>query len=216
MSERVRLFRAIPAGLALLLLAGATPALAQGQITTNTSVSNSSSEHDGIGVGIKAGPLFSNINSDVISSPLDTRTGWIGGLFFGGNRPGIVGVGADVLYARKKVGTPAGDLTFDYLEVPVYLRVNAGTRSLNGFNVYGLVGPAFDFRLKGKLNFEDSPADQMQEIDVGVTAGAGIEITRFIVEGRYTQGFRNLGKDLTQNDKITTKSFAVMFGVRFN
>ena len=215
MCERVRVLRAIPAGLALVLLLGATPALAQGQITTTTTVSNSSG-HGGIGFGIKAGPLFSNLNSDVITSPLDTRTGWIGGVFIGGNRPGILGVGVDVLFARKKVGTPTGDVTLDYLEVPVLLRVNAGTRSLNGVNVYGVVGPAFDFRLKGELNFEESPEAQMQEIDLGLTAGAGVEITRFVIEGRYTKGFRNLGKDLTQNEKITTQSFAVMFGVRFN
>ena len=212
MSVRVRFLRALSAGLFLLL--ASSPALAQGQVTTTTTIS--SSEHEGIGFGVKAGPLFSSLDSNVVTSPLDTRTGWIGGFFIGGNRPGVVGVAVDVLFARKKVGTPSGDVTFDYLEVPVLLRVNGGSSSLGGVNVFGVVGPAFDFRLKGKLNFEDSPDAQMQEIDVGVSAGAGVEITRFIIEGRYTKGFRNLGKDLTQNEKITTQSFAVMFGVRFN
>ncbi len=216
MSVRVRSLGLVSAATGLLLLLAPSAARAQGQVTTTTTISSSSSEHEGLGFGIKAGPLFSSIDSNIVTSPLDTRTGWIGGFFIGGNRPGVLGVQADVLYARKKVGTPTGDVTFDYLEVPVLLRVNAGGANLGGVNVYGVVGPAFDFRLKGKLNFDQSPGAQMQEIDVGVSAGAGVEISRFIIEGRYTKGLRNLGKDLTQNEKITTQSFGVMVGVRFN
>lgn len=213
MRVRVRLLLSAARILAGLLLS-ASAASAQGQITTTTSVS--SSEHEGIGIGIKAGPLFSSLNSNVVTDPLDTRTGWIGGLFIGGNRPGIVGVGVDILYARKKVGTPDGDVTLDYLDIPVLLRINGGSSGLGGVNVYGVVGPDFEFRLKGKLNFDESLGAQMQAVDVGIAAGAGVEITRFIIEGRYTRGFRNLGKDFTANEKITTQSFAVMLGVRFN
>jgi hypothetical protein len=214
MRVRVRLFSVLSIWIAVLLFAAST-ASAQGQITTTTSVSTSD-DHGGIGVGIKGGPLFSSLNSDVVSSPLDTRTGWIGGVFLGGNRHGVVGAGVDILYARKKVGTPSGDATLDYLNIPVYLRINGGSSSLGGVNVFGIVGPDFNFRLKGKLNFNDGLDNQMESADVGLAVGAGIEITRFIVEGRYTKGFRNIKKDLTTGDKITTTSFSVMFGVRFN
>jgi hypothetical protein len=211
---RVRLLRAFLLSFAAILLCAST-AWAQGQITTTTSIS-SDDDHHGIGIGIKAGPLFSSLNSDVVTSPLDTRTGWIGGLFLGGNRSGIVGVGVDILYARKKVGTPNGDTTLDYLDIPVYLRLNAGSSNLGGVNLYGIVGPDFEVRLKGQLKFDDGIDDQTEGVDLGIAAGAGIEITRFIVEGRYTRGFRNIAKDLSVDQKITTQSFAVMFGVRFN
>jgi hypothetical protein len=214
MCVRVRLLSVFSFCAALLF--AASTAFAQGQITTTTNVSTSDDDHGGIGVGIKAGPLFSSLNSDVVNSPLDTRTGWIGGIFLGGNRHGVVGAGVDIHYARKKVGTPSGDETLDYLNVPVYLRLNGGSSSLGGVNVFGIVGPDFNFRLKGKLNFNDGLDDQMESADVGLAVGAGIEITRFIVEGRYTKGFRNIKKDLTTGDKITTTSFSVMFGVRLN
>jgi hypothetical protein len=214
MRLRSRSFIGITAFAALLLAASST-AFAQGQITTQTTISDDD-DHQGIGIGIKGGPLFSSFNSDVADHPLDSRTGWIGGLFIGGNRPGIVGVAVDLLFARKKVGTPDGDVTLDYLDIPVLLRVNAGSSSLGGVNVFGVIGPDFQLRLKGKVNFDDSIDDQTAGADVGIAAGAGIEITRFIVEGRYTRGFRSLAKDLSADQKITTQSFSVMFGVRFN
>lgn len=194
---------------------GASPARAQSTVTQTMTIS-SGDDHEGIGVGIKAGPLFSALSTDVISSPLDTRTGWIGGLFFGGNRPGVVGVGVDLLFARKKVSTPTGDTNLDYLEVPVYLRVNIGSSSASGARVYAVVGPAFDVRLKGELNFSSSIRSQTEAVDVGVQGGAGVEFARLLIEGRYTKGLRNLGKDLTSSQKITSHSFAIMAGIRFN
>jgi hypothetical protein len=179
-------------------------------------VSAPAAEAQGVGIGAKFGPLFSSISSDAITDPIDTKTGWIGGLFIGGNRPGVVGVGVDILYARKKVGTEDTTVTLDYVEVPVLLRLNAGSQSRGGVNVYGVVGPSFAWKLKGKFNFEDGVDDQTAGFDIGISAGAGVEITRFIIEGRYTQGLRSIAKDLSDSEKITTKSFAIMAGVRFN
>lgn len=170
----------------------------------------------GIGIGIKGGPLFSSISSDAITDPLETKTGFIGGLFIGGNRAGRVGVGVDLLYARKKFGTADETITLDYLNVPILLRVNGGSSSRGGVNVFGVIGPAFDVRLKGKLDFGDGLDDQTQGVDLGLAVGGGVEITRFIIEGRYQKGFRSLAKDLTAHEKITTKSFAIMLGVRLN
>jgi hypothetical protein len=171
----------------------------------------------GVGIGAKIGPLFSSLSSDAVTEPLETKTGWIGGLFIGGNRPGRVGVGVDILYARKKVGTGDGDTaTFDYLSVPVLLRINGGSQSRSGVNVFGVVGPAFDVKLKSKFSSGEDVDDQVAGFDLGLAVGAGVEITRFLIEGRYMQGLRSIEKDLTGSDKIKTKSFAIMLGVRFN
>jgi hypothetical protein len=211
---RVRVSSFAAAAASLLLVVGISPAAAQGQITTTTTIQ--STEHEGIGIGLKIGPLFSSLNSDVVTDPPETRTGWIGGLFIGGNRPGLIGVQADILFARKKVGTPTGDVTLDYLEIPILLRLNAGSSNLGGVSVFGVVGPAFDVRLKGKLNFDEGIDDQTEAVDVGLSVGAGVEITRFIIEGRYTRGLRSIDKGLSLDRKIKTESFAVMFGLRFN
>jgi len=188
-------------------------------MTTTTQTNNNSGNHGGIGIGAKFGPLFPTFNSEDPADTFDNRTGWIGGLFIGGNRPGLLGVGVDILYARKKFADPdtGTEAKFDYLEVPILLRVNIGSHNLNRVNVYAVVGPAIDWRLNSTLSTGESITDQTSGVDVGVSVGGGVEITRFIIEGRYTKGLRNIlnSAGLT-NTSIKTNAFAVMFGFRFN
>ncbi len=43
-------------------------------------------------VGVKGGYLYSSFDFDDASDVIDGNNGWMAGLFFGGNRPGRVGV----------------------------------------------------------------------------------------------------------------------------
>ena len=43
--------------------------------------------------------------------------------------------------------------------------------------------------------------------------GGGFQFSRFLVEGRYTEGLTNIVKELEQDYK--NRSFAVMIGVQF-
>jgi len=177
----------------------------------------------GFGIGAKIGPLWSSFDSATVGSKtvnFDTSTGWEGGIWFGGNRGGRVGVMGEVLYAKKKqeVADQTGSSTsLKYLEIPILLRVNIGSRSRNGISIYGLVGPVFDINLKAEANGVDVKKGY-ESLDIGILGGAGIEITRFLVEGRYNHGLRNVLKstDVASASDIKTHSFAVLFGVRFN
>lgn len=165
--------------------------------------------HEGIGIGVKGGFLFNDFSS--AKQDFDSNIGTMVGFFFGGNRPGVVGVMGELMYAKK--GSEGVDL--HYLEIPILLRVNAGSNSLSGVNVYGIGGPVFDIKLSEPdiLNVDDV----YEGFDIGVVVGAGVEITRFIVEGRYNWGLRNIVKgDLGTSQEIKTRSFAVLFGFRFN
>jgi hypothetical protein len=141
----------------------------------------------------------------------------MGGIWFGGNRTGAVGIQAEIMYAKKNVPSPlvtAGDVDLQYLEIPVMARLNLG--SSNKAAGYILVGPAFDINLKADLNGLDVKS-QYQGLDLGLIAGAGVEITRFLIEGRYNWGLRNVvNGDLTNTSEIKTRTFAILFGVRFN
>src|SRR5262245_14712240 len=44
----------------------------------------------GFGFGIKVGPLFSTFNQEGVT--FENKTGFLGGIWFGGNRPGLIGV----------------------------------------------------------------------------------------------------------------------------
>jgi hypothetical protein len=171
--------------------------------------------HEGIGIGAKTGPLFSSFRG-VENLDFENKTGWMGGIFFGGNRPGIVGVMGELMYAKKGAKQGVNETDIHYLEIPVLLRVNAGSNSLNGILGYFLIGPAFDINLKSKLNGIDIE-DVYEDFDIGLVVGGGVEITRFIVEARGNWGLRKILKgDLGDAQKIKTRSFALLFGVRFN
>jgi Outer membrane protein beta-barrel domain len=173
----------------------------------------------GAGVGLKVGPLFTSYNAASCDGCFNTNTGFEGGIWFGGNRGGRVGVMGEVLYAKKKQEGSGltGSTSLQYLEIPILARINIGSRSRNGISIYGLVGPVFDINLKASIGDRDVKSNY-ESLDLGLLGGVGIEITRFLVEGRFNQGLRNVLKsdNAAAFGDIKTRSFAVLFGFRFN
>jgi hypothetical protein len=188
--------------------------------------------HEGIGIGVKLGPVFNSATDSVDKHGLKKRTGMMYSLFLGGNRPGIMGVATELTLIQRKfevekdVDTPGGTIETTFFEVPVLLRVNAGSHTLSGVSAYVLVGPSFDFRLKAETTLPDIGTgfkDKTQAVNVGLIVGGGVEITRFIIEGRYTKELRSLFSDKGATDlqfkageTVKQKSFMLLFGIRFN
>jgi hypothetical protein len=174
---------------------------------------------EGFGFGVKIGPLFTSYSS-AASSKFKTNTGFEGGVWFGGNRGGRVGVMGEVLYAKKKQeseNSTTGSTSLQYLEIPILIRVNIGSRSRSGVSVYGLVGPVFDVNLKASIG-STSVKSNYQSLDLGVLGGIGVEITRFLVEVRYNRGLRNVlnSSNASSVVDIKTNSFAALVGFRLN
>ena len=167
------------------------------------------------GVGVKGGLLFSSLDS--AGQSYKNNNGWEAGMFFGGNRNGTVGVMADVLYAKKGAKSGSTVLNNYYLEIPILLRVNIGSANKNsGAIIYGLGGPAFDILLKSQLNGVDVKSSY-ESLDMGILVGAGVEVSRFLVEGRYNIGVKNIAKaNSAASTDVKSKSFAVLAGLRFN
>jgi hypothetical protein len=174
---------------------------------------------EGIGIGAKVGPLFTSYSAASCDGCFNTSTGLEGGIWFGGNRGGRIGVMGEILYAKKKQEGSGltGSTSLQYLEIPILARINIGSRSRNGISVYGLVGPVFDINLKASIGDRDVKSNY-QSLDLGILGGVGIEITRFLIEGRFNQGLRNVLKsdNAAAFGDIKTHSFAVLFGLRFN
>jgi len=78
--------------------------------------------------------------------------------------------------------------------------------------MYGIVGPALDLKFADDI---EASIGAIESVDVSLVAGVGFEIARFIVEGRGSWGFRNIAKESTVVD-VKTRTFAILFGVRFN
>lgn len=169
----------------------------------------------GAGVGIKGGVVFPDFTTDALE--LKGRTGWQGGIWFGGNREGVVGVQGEVNFLQNRAESelvPGDTAKLNYLQVPVLLRIHNPSRA-SGFQVYGIVGPSFDVKISETIEGVSFTSDSFETLNVGAMVGAGIEFARVSVEGRYSRGLRNISKDLEATE-LKSHSFALLLGVRFN
>lgn len=201
------------AGLVVALLAlvvlGASPAFAQG---IGGAQGGADERHEGIGIGVKGGWLFPTFSEAGID--FDNRTGQQIGVFFGGNRPGLIGVMAEVNYGQKGFSFGGSDFDVNFVSVPVVIRVNGGSKSLSGVSFYGIAGPQLDWLINGSL----TDLENTQGFEISLVIGGGIEITRFIVELRYIKGLRSISRefDVAGSTGLDSKAFAILFGFRFN
>jgi hypothetical protein len=165
--------------------------------------------------GIKFGPTFTKFSSDALD--FKTRTGLHGGIFFGGNRPGPIGIQSEINWIRKNTATEVSgqNIRIDYLQVPVLLRVNVGTDSPNGFAVYGIAGPAVNVKIGDDIEGVTID-DGFEGADVSLVFGGGVEVTRIIIEGRYEKGLRRINKSFSDFTDIKSSAFTILFGIRFN
>lgn len=166
------------------------------------------------GLGVKGGYLYSSFDFEGVSDVFDRSSGWMAGLFFGGNRDGRVGVMGEINLQARRGGTDMESETIYYAQVPLLLRINAGSRSRGGVSGYGIIGPAVDVNVGSNLDSLGDP-DEIESVDASLVVGVGVEITRFIIEGRGTWGLRNIVKGMEGVD-IKTKTFALLVGLRFN
>jgi hypothetical protein len=165
------------------------------------------------GAGIKFGPTFATFSSEALD--FDNRTGIHAGLFVGGSRAKVVGLQGEFNWLRKKSETEAGQqIRIDYLQVPVLLRVNAGSSSANGFAIYGIVGPAFELKVADEIE-GITLDDGFEGADVSLVFGGGIEVVRIIIEARYEKGLRRINNNFSDFAEIKKQAFTILFGLRF-
>jgi hypothetical protein len=159
----------------------------------------------GLGFGIHFGGTWTSISTDENLGDIDLNkgSGIVAGIFFGGNRDGRAGLQGEVSYLTKKINVktangPEGTLDQDskntYIQIPILLRINTGSRSNNGPCLFFLVGPAFDIKISETDDFTDlfDTEDVYQGLETGLMVGAGFEVARFGVQVRYTWGLTNV------------------------
>jgi hypothetical protein len=193
-----------------LLLGGTTAAMAQ----------------ETAAFGIKGGVNLADLQFEADGADLsfDRRTGFVGGLFMIWPAVSRVALQAEALYSQQGAQFDEeganGKVKIDYFTVPVLLRVSSAPSGQSGFHVFG--GPSLGFRLRARTsgNFEgesssEDISDDVERFDLGVTAGAGVDINRFTIDGRYTWGLSNLNKEDPDEVKIKNRVATIMVGVRF-
>ena len=218
--KRMHMYRrVVTAVVATVMVLAAAPAFAQGQTQVNS----------GLGIGALGGINWTTVKPDTndFEISFDGGTGWQLGIWFGGNRDGRVGLMGEVSYLVKKFNASQSDFDLDedverrYVQIPVLLRINAGARDKNKPSFYFLAGPNFDIQVSTKENGQDSPDDFYDTLDIGLMVGAGFEVARIGIEGRYSWGFKSVlqtdaaeANGLGNGAKLNT--FSLVAKIRFN
>jgi hypothetical protein len=193
--------RLLPAALVLILMFGSS---ASAQIT----------------YGAKAGVNFANVSFADEDVPSSSRIGLLAGAFATVPLTGWLSVQPEAIYTVKGASIDIFDIEsdyiVDYLEVPVLARVPIQRR------VYLAVGPSIAFRIRarnrtsfGGSTEEVNIADDVESLDIGVVGAAGLEMGRWVFDGRYTHGFSDTDADTSDNVKIRNRVFSVSAGLRF-
>lgn len=165
------------------------------------------------GVGIKVGPTFDEFSDEALD--FDNRTGIHAGIFVGGSRDKVLGFQTEFNWLRKKAETGAGqEIRIDYLQIPVLLRLNAGSSSPNGVALFGVVGPSVELKIADEIE-GFTLDDGFEGADASLLFGGGIEFARIILEGRYEKGLRRINNKFSEFTEIKKQSFTILFGVRF-
>ncbi len=156
--------------------------------------------------GVKFGTTFTEFSSDALD--YKNRTGVFAGLFFGGNRDGVMGLQSELNWIRKTSEPESGGpkIRIDYLQVPILLRLNIGSSSSSGPSIYGIAGPALDLKIGDDI--EGVTLDNgFESVDVTLVFGGGIEVARIIIEGRYDKGLRRINNTFSNLVDIKKQTF---------
>ena len=219
--------RGMIAVIALSMSLAAAPAFAQ--TATKPQPPPQQQVNTGLGIGALGGISWTTVSTDTNEFDIDFKsgTGWQLGIWFGGNRDGRVGLMGEVSYAVKKFRATQTDFELDeeverqFVQIPVLLRINTGYRQRDKPSLYFLAGPVFDIQISTKENGQDSPDDFYQTLDIGVMVGAGFEVARIGIEGRYAWGLKSVLKtDAAQEnglgDGAKLNTFSLVAKIRFN
>jgi hypothetical protein len=179
---------------------------------------------EGIGFGLEVGLTRDTITASDAENLIDSRTGLLAGIWFGGNRNGTLGFMGEISYvvkgAKESVGD--GELKLTYVEIPALIRINLGQTSNKwGLIVYPLFGPVVDINLKATDGDGNDVKDFFNGYDIGIIGGVGVEVARIGVEVRMNWGLKTLEKGeeegtFTGLTDTKNKSLQILAKIRLN
>jgi len=173
---------------------------------------------------IKAGFSTSTIsfqpeNNSPELSQVERSIGFVGGVAFllATNRAG--GYQIEALFHQKGARNLLrfdDHLRLTYLEIPVLLHIDLVRRGPRAIFFVGGAAPAFNVH----ASYEDEGVTEdvtsdIEDFDVGLVVGGGVELRRLTVEARYTWGLRSAFHDSELEGAFKNRTFTVMAGYRF-
>ncbi|HVH28232.1 MAG TPA: outer membrane beta-barrel protein [Vicinamibacterales bacterium] len=171
------------------------------------------------GFGLQGGFTYDTVSGDDdVLADIQGKSGWLVGLWYGGSAP-VTFMGEMSYVTRETQNESGGKLKRTFLEFPTLLRINLGS---SNYRVYPMGGPVFDIQLTAEDADGNSVDDSVNNYDIGILGGLGLQIARFAIEGRYVWGMTDILKsnvdfleDLGLNE-TKNRSFQLVFKLRLN
>jgi len=179
-----------------------------------------------LGLGVKGGVNFATqrVEGEEAGPDLDSRIGAVGGVFANVPLLSWLDLQPEALFsmkgARLDLEGASSSVWLDYLELPVLAKISrpgGGT-----YRYFAVIGPTIGVRLRARIrtDFGESTeeidiSDDVERLDLGVTAGGGVQFGSVVVDGRYTLGLKDIDKDKTDAVKVTNRAFSFTVGFRF-
>ena len=198
-----------------------------------TTLAVTETKAQGIRLGLKGGANFSNLSGDLANKDgYDYKPGFHGGLMLnvGLIDDGFLSLQPEVLYSQKGYKYNSnqafglyrreGDVTYNYIEVPVLLKVKAG-------NLFFEAGPQYSYLLKVKdettrsLNGTviartqgEKDLKNVNRNEFGYVAGLGFQSESGVLLGvRYNGALTDFAKNDTYNNGELTNARNQVFQV---
>ena len=174
--------------------------------------------------GVKGGVNFATLSVEDGESAFDSRIGAVIGGFVTWHAFRWLELQPEILFTSKGAKVEesgiSSNLIVDYLEVPILARYSRPLSDNWRFFVAG--GPTLGVRLRARTTTEFSGGteeididDDVEEMDFGVAVGGGVEVGRWILDGRYTFGLSDLDADTSDAATFRNRVISVTAGFRF-
>lgn len=181
-----------------------------------------------VSIGVKGGVSQGTLVGDDVSDA-DYRAGFSGGVYARYDVNRAFSVQPELLFTMKGAETGAGepqlaggDYEFQYLEIPVLLKLNAPFDGIVQPSVYA--GPQLGFNLYGELNENEIDDERLQTAEFSGVVGGDLgfdlsdmnvgPLSRIVLDGRYAFGLTNTF-DVAGDPSIRTGTFTGTLGLEF-
>lgn len=155
------------------------------------------------GFGIKAGLNFQSLDDISFSNinyTLNRKTGWNAGILYKISLPLGFAVQPELMYSHSRgigkdlsmgnIGLNQGEYTIDNLQLPVVVQWGV---DLFMFRPYLQIAPYIGYTISSSCSIPGLDSDK-NKFQYGVGIGAGLEIWKFQLSGRYCWDLGEVGK----------------------
>jgi hypothetical protein len=181
--------------------------------------------------GVAAGINFAKWTGDDVGSGAERRTAFHGGGTVSLDLSQAFSLQSGLIYSQEGTGADLGGgvngaIKVDYLVVPVELRAGTTLRGTTPIRPYLSAGGRVGFETRCKVEASsggtsaevdcDDPGLQLElkGTDFGLQFGAGVEIGRVSIGGRYTLGLTSVD-DTGADADVKNSVIAILAGFRF-